>query len=424
MAREEEHPVTLQGSLDAFGLADVLGLLAGTGKTGTLHLHRRSRSGRTTHGLVRLRDGSITGATSDAGQQALARRLVGTGQIDAAALAAAVELAQAQRRGVVSTLVETGAIGADVVVATAGEQVVDAVFELLRWRAGSFDVDLDAVDVDDVGLTLGCADVLARAAEREAAWAEAAALIPGPDTVLAVVPALAENPSLSREEWAALALVDGRRRVRELVDLTGAGQFAMASVLAGLVRRGLVAVCEPGAVDHVAELEQRMALLRPLEEPATAAEPPRLPVGQPAVAARPTAAPDVAPPETPLSPAARSEVAGPQPARPDLTEPVGERPGLGVVPPESPAAHVPSREPAVDVPARQPAVDLPARQPVTATRVTARTDTPESDDRRVAGAGPIVGTSAVAPALESLIGRDPNVNRSLLLRLIAGVRGL
>jgi len=38
----------------------------------------------------------------------------------------------------------------------------------------------------------------------------------------------------------------------------------------------------------------------------------------------------------------------------------------------------------------------------------------------------VVGATATAPdpAAASIIERDPNVNRSLMLRLIAGVRGL
>jgi hypothetical protein len=42
------------------------------------------------------------------------------------------------------------------------------------------------------------------------------------------------------------------------------------------------------------------------------------------------------------------------------------------------------------------------------------------------GVGDVVGATATAPdpAAASVIERDPNVNRSLMLRLIAGVRGL
>jgi hypothetical protein len=42
------------------------------------------------------------------------------------------------------------------------------------------------------------------------------------------------------------------------------------------------------------------------------------------------------------------------------------------------------------------------------------------------GNGGVIGANAVAldPEAAAVIERDPNVNRSLMLRLIAGVRGL
>ena len=44
----------------------------------------------------------------------------------------------------------------------------------------------------------------------------------------------------------------------------------------------------------------------------------------------------------------------------------------------------------------------------------------------MSGLGDVVGATATAPDPDALsvIERDPNVNRSLMLRLIAGVRGL
>ncbi len=44
----------------------------------------------------------------------------------------------------------------------------------------------------------------------------------------------------------------------------------------------------------------------------------------------------------------------------------------------------------------------------------------------MSGLGDVVGATATAPDPDamSVIERDPNVNRSLMLRLIAGVRGL
>ena len=79
---------------------------------------------------------------------------------------------------------------------------------------------------------------------------------------------LPADPEVSREEWSLLALVDGRRSVTELVDLTGSGQYAVVSTLAALVQRGLLEVRpESGeADDHVAVVVRRQRLLAPLED--------------------------------------------------------------------------------------------------------------------------------------------------------------
>ena len=65
------NTVKLEGSLDAFSLPDIFQLLSFTKKSGGLHLRRAA-----THGCVHFRDGAVTGATSDDGRQALARRIL------------------------------------------------------------------------------------------------------------------------------------------------------------------------------------------------------------------------------------------------------------------------------------------------------------------------------------------------------------
>ena len=78
----------LEGSLDAFSLPDVFQLLSLTKKSGGLHLTNGQVSG-----IVYFADGAVTGAVSDVARQALARRLVGLGAADDAALRRAVERA-------------------------------------------------------------------------------------------------------------------------------------------------------------------------------------------------------------------------------------------------------------------------------------------------------------------------------------------
>ena len=72
-----EAAVRLEGSLDAFSLPDIFALLSMTKKTGGLHL-RRSHA----HGVVWFTTGSLTGGASDVSRQSLARRVVGSVNVE------------------------------------------------------------------------------------------------------------------------------------------------------------------------------------------------------------------------------------------------------------------------------------------------------------------------------------------------------
>jgi hypothetical protein len=163
-----------------------------------------------------------------------------------------------------------------------------------------------------------------------------------------------------------LSLADGRRTVADLVRLTGRGEFATVKTLAALVDRKLVTVRrgDDDATDSVAALIRRQAELSSLEgKPEPAPEP--VAVAEPVRAPRPEVVPDVVP----------------------------QRPEPLV-----------SRKP--EYPEEAPAQLGGGRRP---TAVTTETD----------------GSAAVATeTVPALIGHDPSVNKSLLLRLIAGVRGL
>jgi hypothetical protein len=240
---------------------------------------------------------------------------------------------------------------------------------------------------------------------------------------------LHHDPEVTRDEWALLALVDGHRRVRELVELTGAGEFAVTTTLAHLVQRGLLHVKDAASPDHVTVVERRMAMLASIEaerveeaepepvtaervapEPVTAFHLPAGPgaAGMTAAAALAAAraAQGLAPASASARPAARHEVVPPRP-EPFLP---GRRP-------EHPEPAVASAE-----------LRAPAARPVPSSPALAATVGGLSG---AGSTGVVEGATARAladpvlePVADGVIERDPGVNRSLLLRLIAGVRGL
>jgi hypothetical protein len=403
--------VKLEGSLDAFSLPDVFQLLSLTKKSGGLHLTNGQVSG-----VVYFAGGAVTGASSDASRQALARRLVGLGAADDAALRRAVERAAADGAGVTRALVEAGAVDPSVVQRLALQQVVDAVFDLLRWPNGDFSFAMDEENPDEVGLSVPADQIVNEAAARRESWESLSRLIPSPEVVLTMPVVVPEGTTVAPDEWALLSLVDGVRPVGELVDVSGAGQFAVVSTLGALLQRGLLAIRDEESPDHIALVRRRQQLLAPLEGGAVAAptatpspDPAPIPpvtVGVPASGAvTAPAAPPLAPTAEPLAPAASADPG----VLPGAHDPAS------VVPPR-PEPFLPRREVDHPEPSRAPSFGAPAAggAPVSPP-LTAPTS----------GATGTVGTATAAqPVAESAIERDPTVNRSLMLRLIAGVRGL
>jgi hypothetical protein len=431
--------VKLEGSLDAFSLPDIFQLLSFTKKSGGLHLKRASL-----HGCVYFRDGSVTGATSDDGRQALARRLVGSAAVGDAELGAAVERAAAEGVGVSRALLDAGAIDLDLLRALVAEQAVDAVFDFLRWADGDFSFTVDEPGPDDVGVVLGVEPIVSDARSRLESWERACRVIPSPETVLALPVAVRDDPHVSRGEWALLALVDGRRTVADLVALAGRGDYAVVSQLAALVERGLLAVRTADAEEGAMALARRHSILGRLET-----NPPLAPVD----ARRPVAALPQAE-FAPMPPATTTEAASPDvhtddPAFSELS--IGELSSTSTVASVLAAAanggdpslfartqNGRAAEAQVEVRPDGAAARLVAdtRGPVTPARPEPflprrRPDYPEPAQHAPMAAGMNGGSASAAVATDpaahdqkSHIERDPSVNKSLLLRLIAGVRGL
>ncbi|MGD9956076.1 MAG: DUF4388 domain-containing protein, partial [Candidatus Nanopelagicales bacterium] len=333
--------MNLEGSLDAFGLPDVLALLATTGKSGGLLLRRAPDGDRPrTEGAVWFRDGRVCGATSDRSRASLVRRVVGSGAVDDNALRQAVARAVAGGGGVARALLEAGSVDPELLRQAADDQAVDAVFDLLRWREGEFAFDPGASDPDDIGLAVEHDRLLAEARARIEAWESLVVVIPSPEAVLAVPTVLGHDPEVSRDEWALLSLVDGHRRVQDLVELTGAGEFAVTTILARLVQRGLLHVKDAAAPDHVSIVERRLGMLASIEGGAPAAPAPASEAPHP-VDELPPAPGSLGMTAAAALAAARAAQGLPSPGVPS---PAGGRPRHEVVPPR-PEPFLPGRRP-------------------------------------------------------------------------------
>jgi hypothetical protein len=180
------------------------------------------------------------------------------------------------------------------------------------------------------------------------------------------------------------------------------------------VQRGLLHVTDTASPDHVSIVERRLGLLATVEEPVPLTrqpEPEAAVAGQLGMSAAAALA------------AARAAQGQAQAGVPGAGS-LASRPAREVVPPR-PEPFLPGRRPEHPEPAL-------AEHGMRPTRSTASSAPSSASTMPVGGgAGVVEGATALSladpmpvSAAEAAIERDPSVNRSLLLRLIAGVRGL
>jgi hypothetical protein len=380
----------LDGSLEDFTLPDVLQLLTRTQKTGTLQLHAADEERR---GLVRLASGAVNGASSDLRRHALARRLVGAGLVSDEALTAAADDVRAGAPSLVRALLERADVEPEEVNRLAADQVTDAVCELLRWSSGTFSFLVGDNDPEGLELGLQAEELVAEGERRMQVWPSLTSHIPSPDTVLRLAASPAFDPSCSREEWGLIALVDGNRSVTEIVALLGRSEFAVAGALSALVERGLLTISTAGS--GLADLQRRQDVIAALESPMQHQQPEPEPEPEPAAQVEQFVEPPVFSEEEPPTPAAEAPALEVPLARSEFAQLDDIAPPLAD--PGTVTAHVRSYD--------QPLTDgSAALDPAHEVNDTTIHDTSGND------------TTAR--------GLDSAVTKSLVLRLIAGVRGL
>ena len=194
---DTEVTVALQGTLDTFALPDVLRLLAATKKSGRLRI-----TGRRGTGDVWVTSGGVS----------------------------AVEASAAPR----------------------ATDLVDALFELLRFEEGSFAFDADVAH-EDAGPTADIDDLLSQAEELLAEWRQISAVVPSLDAFVTLRRTL-ETPAvnITQEHWTTLVAVGGGSAVHSIGDVLDLPEIAVSRAVRDLVELGVVeieAVAPAGTAD-------------------------------------------------------------------------------------------------------------------------------------------------------------------------------
>lgn len=244
--------MALQGSLDDFALGDVFGLVARAQNSGALHLRGAGKAGR---GAVYFQKGEVYYAYSR-GADNLGNALVKSGIVTANDWKAASVQSRAKRT-VGDILVNKG-VDRTRLEDFLRERIEEAIFDLFRWEQGRFDFRKGETHAIGPVVTLEVDPLIQEVQRRLDEWETIKESIPSVESVLRLVRELPEEHlevNLTREDWRVVSCIDGQRRVVDVAEALGEGEFRVCQVLHGLVTGGLVEVAEAG-VEEEEEYEE------------------------------------------------------------------------------------------------------------------------------------------------------------------------
>jgi tetratricopeptide (TPR) repeat protein len=230
--------VAIKGSLKEASLADVVQLLYLGRRTGCLALTDRQR-----FGSVFFEDGWISFATIVNRRDRIGDVLLRTGTITRAQLDQALALQGGSRgRRLGEILVSLGALAPEELNRVLRLQVEEAVYSLFAWTSGTFTFEAGLrPEWEGEVQRINPENLLLEGARRIDEWSLIEKKIPSFDLIFALDRTMLANESLSFTEAQRriLALVDGQRDTREVIDASGLADFDAAQALFGLITAGI-----------------------------------------------------------------------------------------------------------------------------------------------------------------------------------------
>jgi hypothetical protein len=248
--------VGLSGKLEDFGIADVFQLIGQQRKTGILEL----KGGSTRVQLV-FDGGLVVSATPVSARATdadpLGDKLVSCGLLTRERADEADVACRSSAQTVARSVVERGWLRAEQVDQVEELLTRDTIFEILRWKRGSFDFRAQQVTHDkNPGVLLGAEQILMDGLRMVDEWNSIQEMVPSGDTVFQRVGRIESYRKHAQEVPPAqvehaermFELIDGRLSIQRVIDLSLLGGFEGGRAVADLHRAGVIKKLDPEGV--------------------------------------------------------------------------------------------------------------------------------------------------------------------------------
>lgn len=231
--------MALEGTLQDFALIDILQLIGMQRKTGCLTL---SRNDETINVLVQ--DGMIVWASPADGtlDGNMGRVLITRGLISRARLEEAQQIRTRRGQGLIPFLLEGQWISRRDLDRLVQRQVLDTLYQTLRWRDGRYTFNAqEHVDTSRGHISpVGTETILLEAVRQMDEWPLIEKRIPSLDLVVRRTSRPVYHEKVASEGLAILELVDDQRTVREIAEMCDVGEFDAYKGVADLLGTGVL----------------------------------------------------------------------------------------------------------------------------------------------------------------------------------------
>jgi len=229
----------LSGDLRAFPLPDILLMINTNHKTGLL---RCMQPGATKS--VEWENGEIVFARSTMPGDRLGAFLLAHEKVTAAQLQQASPMVGTQDR-LGKALIKIGALTPSELWSAVQGQVTEIVYSLFHWKEGQFEFREGPPSSEKISLDINVMNLIMEGTRRLDEWSRIREKIQNDRIILAPLKSLAELAravTLSDFEKVVLALVDGRRTVRDIIILARQGEFETWQALHALLSAGVIRI--------------------------------------------------------------------------------------------------------------------------------------------------------------------------------------
>ncbi len=247
--------MALIGTLEDFGIAEILQLIGQQGKTGELLVENR---GERVH--VLMSDGNVVSAekAGRARPDRLGERLVRAGLLARADLDTALQVQRRTLRRLGDVLVELRLVTPGVLKTMAALQTSETLFRLFGWKRGKYAFEPGPVEWDRATMTpIRAEAVLMEGFRQIDEWPIVRRRITSPQMTFERRDPPPGAVRLGPRELAVLALIEPGRTVEALVDRSCLGRFETSKALLALVDAGSLEAIPPSPLGRAAGLRVR-----------------------------------------------------------------------------------------------------------------------------------------------------------------------